>query len=305
MRPVKLAPGCKGSLLALFAVFLWSGNFIIARGMAEVIPPVTLAMLRWSCATLLVLPLGWRHIKHDWPVIRKHWRYYLVIALSSVTGFNTLIYIAGHSTQAVNLSLISTGGTPLFMLIMGHIFWKEPVYLRQLIGMGTAFVGVFLLLTGGDIEVLRSLRFAEGDLWMLGATFLFALYSLLMLRRPGPTSQLGVFSITFAVGLVCLFPLWLLEIHLNPSFTAPSPAVFLRSWLPMALYLGGLASLAAFFCWNKAIECIGAAKAGALYFTLPAFCGAEALLLLGEPLLLAHFFSAAFIILGVWLSTRR
>lgn len=302
---MKLSPGSKGLLLALLATLIWSGNFIISRGAAGMIPPVTLAVLRWTCATILVIPIGWRHLKQDWPVIRAHWLYYLIIALFSATGFNTLIYIAGHSTQAVNMSLISTGGTPLFMLVMSRILWRERVYLRQALGMLTAFVGVLVLLTGGDIEVLLSLRFAKGDLWMLVATIMFASYSLLMLRRPGPTSQLGVFTVTFVVGLLCLLPLWLLEIHLDPSFAVPSAAAFLKHWLPLGLYLGGLASLAAFFCWNKAIEYIGAAKAGAIYFTLPAFCGVEALLLLDEPLLPAHFFSAGFIILGVWLAMRR
>lgn len=273
--------------------------------MADSIPPVTLSVLRWTFATVLVLPLGWQHLKEDWPIIRAHWGYYLLIALVSVTGFNTLIYIAGHSTQAVNLSLISTAGTPLFMLIMGRILWCERIFLRQLIGMCTAFAGVLLLLTHGDMQVIANLRFAKGDLWMLAATFLFASYSLLMLRRPGPTSQLGVFTITFMVGLLCLMPFWALEISLTPAFAAPSGATFLFQWLPLGLYLGGLASLAAFFCWNKAIEYLGSAKAGVIYFTLPAFCGVEALFILGEPLLPAHFFSAAFITFGIWLAIRK
>ncbi len=300
-----LTPTAKGALLTLLATIIWSGNFIAARWFAADIPPVTMAVLRWTCATLLVLPLAWRPLKRDLPVILAHKGYYLLVSLLGVTAFNTLIYIAGHTTQAVNLSLISTACTPLFMTTLGCLLLKECAAPRQVLGMVTAFAGVVLLLTKGDWQVLANLRFARGDLLMTLATLFFTTYSILMTRRPGPASQLGVFAATFPVGLICLLPLWGLEIRFDPAFALPSPGVFLREWLPLGLYLGGAASLIAFFCWNKAVEYIGAARPGIIYLSLPAFTAAEALMLLGEPILPVHFISAACIILGILIATRR
>ncbi len=299
------SPTLKGTLLTLLATLLWSGNFIAARWFAPSIPPVTIAVLRWSCAVVLVLPFAWRHLASDWPIIRAHKLYFLAVSLLGVTGFNTLIYLAGHTTSAVNLSLISTACTPLFMTSLGCLLLKECASRRQFTGMGTAFVGVALLLTKGDWQVLANLRFAGGDLLMILATLCFTGYTLLMAKRPSPTSQFGVFGATFSLGLACLLPLWLLEIHFDPNFAFPSRDVFLHSWLPLGLYLGGCASLIAFFCWNKALEYIGAARAGIIYLSLPAFSGAEALILLGEPVLPVHFVSAACIILGILIATRR
>ena len=284
---------------------IWSGNFIAARWFAEAIPPVTMAVLRWSCATALALPLAWRRLGTDWPAVRGHKGYYLLVSLLGVTGFNTLIYIAGHTTQAVNLSLISTACTPLFMTAFGCFLLKECASRRQILGMAVAFAGVALLLTKGDWRVLASLRFAKGDLLMLAATLFFTAYSILMVRRPGQASQLGVFAVTFPVGLICLLPLWALEIRLDPAFAFPDASVFFRQWLPLGLYLGGCASLIAFFCWNKAVEYIGAARAGIIYLSLPAFSGAEALILLREPILPVHFISAGCIILGILIATRK
>lgn len=300
-----LSPTAKGALFTLLATAIWSGNFIAARWFAADIPPVTIAVLRWSCATLLVLPLAWRQLKQDLPAILAHKGYYLLVSLLGVTGFNTLIYFAGHTTQALNLSLISTACTPLFMTTLGCLLLKECATPRQITGMATAFVGVVLLLTKGDWQVLANLSFSRGDLLMVFATMFFTSYSILMARRPGPTSQLGVFAATFPVGLICLLPLWALEIHFNPAFVPPGASVFFHKWLPLGLYLGGAASLIAFFCWNKAVEYIGAAKPGIIYLSLPAFAAVEALILLGEPILPIHFISAACIILGILIATRR
>ena len=300
-----LSPTAKGVLFTLTATAIWSGNFIAARWFAQDIPPVTIAVLRWTCATLLVLPLSWRHLKADWPVIRAHKGYFLLVSLLGVTGFNTLIYFAGHTTQALNLSLISTACTPLFMTAFGCLLLKECARPRQISGMAVAFLGVALLLTKGDWHVLTGLRFARGDLLMLLATLCFTSYSILMARRPGPSGQLAVLAVTFPLGLACLLPFWALEIHFDPAFAAPSASVFLHKWLPLGLYLGGAASLIAFFCWNKAVECLGATKPAIIYLSLPAFAALGALVILGEPILPVHFISAACIVAGILIATRR
>ena len=99
--------------------------------------------------------------------------------------------------------------------------------------------------------------------------------------------------------------LWGLEIYLDPAFSPPDAATFMRSWLPLGLYLGGGASLVAFLCWNKSIEYIGAAKTSTIYLSLPVFSGLEALALLGEPILAVHFVSAACVGLGIFIGSRK
>jgi len=47
-----------GIALAVLATLIWSGNFVIARGVNQQIPPVSLAFYRWSLATVLIAPLA-------------------------------------------------------------------------------------------------------------------------------------------------------------------------------------------------------------------------------------------------------
>ncbi|MDZ7666917.1 MAG: EamA family transporter [Desulfotignum sp.] len=52
---------------ALGATALWSGNFIVARGLNDLIPPVSLAFYRWLTAVLVFAPFAIRGFVKEWP----------------------------------------------------------------------------------------------------------------------------------------------------------------------------------------------------------------------------------------------
>ena len=54
-----------GMLLATMAAIIWAGNFVIARGVNQQIPPITLAFCRWSLATVLMMPIAFNAFKNE------------------------------------------------------------------------------------------------------------------------------------------------------------------------------------------------------------------------------------------------
>jgi len=96
-----------GYLFATGATAIWSGNFIIARGLNESIPPISLAFWRWVVAVIVFLPFALKPLIDEWDILKENIPYLSVTALLGITIFNTLIYFAGHTTTAINLSLIS------------------------------------------------------------------------------------------------------------------------------------------------------------------------------------------------------
>ena len=58
----------KGIGFAVLACLIWSGNFIIARGVINNIPPVTLSFYRWLTAAIFILPLAWKYLKNDFKI---------------------------------------------------------------------------------------------------------------------------------------------------------------------------------------------------------------------------------------------
>lgn len=287
-----------GFIFALGATMIWSGNFIVARGLNQAINPATLAFFRWAVACLALLPLAGRTTWKEKEIIRKNIGYLLPAAFLGVTVFNTLIYVAAHTSTALNLSLIATS-TPIFIIIFARIFLGELITMARVGGLLLAVSGVVLLITRADLSILMNLSFAVGDLWMVLAAMIFGAYSILIRKKPPEISLMAFLMSTFILGLVMLIPWAGLEIlfkglpNLNLDIVGS------------VLYIGVGASLAAFFLWSKAIEIIGPSTAGLIYYTLPLFSGLGAFLILGEPVGWVHAASGVMIFGGIIMATRK
>ena len=59
--------------LAVLATLIWSGNFVIARGVIKTIPPVTLAFYRWLLATIIILPFAWKYFTSELKIVKQLW----------------------------------------------------------------------------------------------------------------------------------------------------------------------------------------------------------------------------------------
>jgi len=286
-----------GSLCALLATLIWSGNFIIARGLGDVLPPVTLAALRWSTATIVLLPFAAPIIWRERELIRKHWRHMLISAVFGVTIFNTLIYQAGHTTEALNLSLIATT-TPVFVVILSRIFLGEAITRFRAVGLVISITGIVILVTRGQLQILCDLSFHVGDIWMLGAGFLWAVYSILLKKKPQEINPYAYLGTTFFIGVLPLIAGALIEQSIAPQFNLTSTIV------GSVLYIGIGASLVSYVLWTKAVSIVGPTIASFIYYTLPVFCAVEAYFILNESATWAHGAGFLLIVGGIVLATH-
>ncbi len=284
-----------GYTFAIGATAIWSANFIIARGLSTSITPVTLAFWRWVVAVLVFMPFALKKLISEWDFVKKNILYLVITALLGITIFNTLIYFAGHTTTAINLSLISIT-FPIFIIILSRFFFSELFTVNKGIGILLVAVGVVSLITRGDFSRLLNLTFAIGDFWMLLASIIFAVYSILIRRKPKELSIWTLQLSTFILGLIMLFPFFVWD-----SITNPIP-VFETRIVFAILYVGIFASLSAFVLWNKAVASVGPSKAGMVYYTLPLFSGFLAWFLLGEEISIVHFYSMLLIVPGILLA---
>jgi drug/metabolite transporter (DMT)-like permease len=179
-----------GILLALVATIIWSGNFVISRSVIHLIGPISLAFFRWSFASLILMPFAWKVFKEDWAIIKARPAYFFWTALTGVSLFNTFVYIAGHSTSAINMALIGTTSSPIFASILAYLFLKEKMGLMRIIGMIICIIGILLLLSQGSLEKLMAFHFSTGDLWVLAGAFSFAIYNVLVRRKPQEMSSI-------------------------------------------------------------------------------------------------------------------
>jgi drug/metabolite transporter (DMT)-like permease len=284
----------QGFLLAIIATLLWSGNFIIARKVSHAISPVSLAFFRWTCASLVLLPFAYKQVIAEWSPLKANWRILTWIALTGIALFNTFVYVAGHNTTAINMALIGTTSSPIFATAMAVIFLKERLGFYRIIGMIICILGIVLLISKGSWEVLFSFKFSSGDTWILAGAFAFAVYNILVRKKPVNISALSFLLIIFVLGSLMLFPFFIIE-----QLTVKTPTDWSPTLFGAILYLGIGTSVLAFWCWNLAISKLGAGRTVLFGNLIPIFSTLEAILILGETVTPMHFYSGILVISGL------
>jgi len=283
-----------GYLSAIAATLFWSGNFTIARGVVENIPPVSLAYWRWTTAIIILAPFAIKSLISDWLIIKRHVLYLSITSILGVSLFNTLIYIAGHSTSAINMSLIAIT-FPIFIIIISRFIFNEFITLNKGLGILLVISGVIILITKGNLSVLKTISFVTGDLWMLLAAISFALYSILIKHKPADLGTRSFQLSTFILGLLFLTPFYIWE-SVSTGFQIQTID---KNTFYSILYLGVFASLFSYILWGKAVELLGATKPAMIYYTLPIFSGVMAYIFLGEKIENSHLLSMLLILIGV------
>jgi drug/metabolite transporter (DMT)-like permease len=288
----------KGVLFALLATVLWSVNMVIASGIKGHIPPIGLAFWRWTIACIVLAPFALKSSIEDWKIIKKNIRYLMLTALLGITIFNTMIYFAGKTTSAVNLSLIAIS-IPLFIVAISRIAFKEKVSKKKLIGIATIITGVLVLITKGSLQTLLHINFSIGDLLMLVACFFFACYTILVRQKPYDlTPKVFLFSV-FVIGTIFLLPFYIWE-HLFYK-----KVIFDTKTILATSYVGIFASLLSYYLWNEAIRLIGTSKTALIYYLIPVFSGILAYFFLGQPIVITQIISMGIIITGLLITNKK
>jgi drug/metabolite transporter (DMT)-like permease len=290
---------CIGIALATLAAIIWSGNFIISRGVNKQIGPVSLAFYRWFTATLLIAPFAWKKFVAEKQVVKANWKYLFWVSLTGITLFNTCVYVAGHFTTAINMALIGTTSSPVFATILAVIFLKEKLSAYRIAGMLICISGILLLISRGSWQTLAAFHFSTGDLWVLAGALAFAVYSILVRKKPAEISSLNFLFVIFAAGVFMLFPFFLIE-----SYTG-NPVQWNTSLFGSILYIGAGASVVSFLCWNISIQKIGAGRTVLFGNLIPIFSTLEAVWILHEEITLIHLLSGLLVITGLVLANAR
>ncbi|WBL61186.1 DMT family transporter [Stutzerimonas stutzeri] len=283
----------------LIAVLCWSGNALVGRAFHDSIPPLSLSFWRWVLATSLLQPFVAKGIwTHRATLRAAGWRL-PVLAAMGIASYNSLLYTAAQSTEAINLTLVNTC-LPLATFIGAGFLLGEWPLRRAWFGMAVAAGGLLYLISRGSWQTFASLSFQRGDLIMLLAVLAWALYTLLLRRwaRHLLVPPLVLLGVLMLLGLPLILPFYLLELGRVGGF-ALTP-----SNLAAIGYTAVFASLVAYVGWNHGVKIVGAGRAAMVMYLMPVFTALLGWLLLGEALRTFHWIGGALIFAGLLLATR-
>lgn len=285
-------------LLLILPPLFWGSNMVIGRFLAHDIAPSTLTLLRWVAATIVVLPLAFRDLRRDWPVILRRWPLLLLYTVTGGATFNYLMYEALLYTTAVNAALLASTQS-IVMLGVGWAMLAERIDRSQLLGAAVAMIGVAVIVVRGDSSILLGLRPNLGDILVLGAGAIWSFYSVLLRRNPPGVSHLSFMAFAAVGSMTILLPIfWLLA---GPeALAAVTP-----TQIGIVIYLGICPSIVATILWINAIAKIGPARTGYFNYLIPVFGSLMAILSLGERFEWFHAVGAAMIFVGIYVAVLR
>jgi drug/metabolite transporter (DMT)-like permease len=284
-------------LLLCITALCWAGNAIVGRLAAGHIPPVTLSFLRWSFAFLLILPFAWKHLLRDWGAMRGRLGIMIVLSITGIGAFTSLQYWALEHTQALNTLLLQSAG-PLVVAVWSLLLLGVRLTLAQAFGVLLSLAGVLVILLHGDVTTLSNIAFNKGDLIFTVALVIFALYSVLSLKRPD-IHGLSFVAFTFGCGAACLIPLFIWEL-----FTRPAMQIDANNLLTL-FYVAVFPSTLAYLCFNRGVQLIGANRAAPFFHVVPVFGTVMSIAFLGEHPQAFHFIGFALVLTGVFVASRK
>lgn len=302
MKTTKIAiqkwmPQAAPYLIMAVAPLCWAGNAVLAGGVVDMIPPVTLAFFRWAAAFVILLPFTWNRAKQDWPAALKAWKILTLISIFGISCFNSMLYKAVHTIPVINVTLIQTA-MPAFIILISLILYREKITGLQVLGMILCLSGAGLVVLKGNITALFNMSFLQGDILMIAAVILYAFYSVLLRKRPN-MHPLSFLTYTFGIGAFWLSPVYAWEtIHCEP---------FDVTWAVVSsvLYVAVFPSIVAYFCWNRGIEVLGPSRGGLFINLMPVFASVLAIIWLDESLMAFHVYGMALILTGMMLFNRK
>ncbi|HTN15523.1 MAG TPA: DMT family transporter [Sphingomonadaceae bacterium] len=275
-------------------MLLWAGNSIIGRAVHEDVPPLTLAFVRWTCASLLLLPFAIGSVWKDRVAILAGWKMVLVLGLVGVAAFNGLLYAGLGYTTATN-ALLLQAAIPALVVLFDLLFFGTRPDPRQAAGVAVSILGVVVIVFQGDPGAAMRLHFGLGDALVLTAVVAWSLYTVLLRLRP-KTAPESFVAVTFWIGAFAMAPLAAMEWAQGKQIH--------WSWgvVGAFAYVSVLPSLVSYFIYNWATGQVGPARAGQAITLMPLFGALLSAAILGEQLRSYHWAGMGLILAGIVIS---
>jgi drug/metabolite transporter (DMT)-like permease len=289
----------KAYLMLILCAFFWSGNFIVGKfATLYQVPPLTLNFFRWLIVWIILIPFTFRDILKNIKVIKKKFYSILLMSVTSISVFNSVVYYSLNFTQVLNGALmIST--IPVLIVFISFLFKTEKINFSQILGLALSIIGVATIVTRLNFGKLLNLDLNKGDLWLLIAMLSWAVYSTMLITHKTGLKYLSFMTVIVSIGLIFLFPQFLFELNNHQLIKFNIPVVLITSYV---VFFAGIGS---YILWNKAVVIVGPNKAGIFLHLMPVFSSFMAIFLLNEKLMNFHIIGAIIIIIGIYLSSKK
>ncbi len=277
------------------AVMFWGNSFIATKIALRELNPLTIITMRLLLSIILLGSIA-IYTKRNFKISVKNHSWILLLA--AVAVFHLWIQITGlNETTASNTGWI-IGFTPVFIAILGIIFFGERLKFVNTAGMLLAFFGLVLLISKGNIFSIGLISH-KGDFLVLASTVTWSVYSILNKKISITYSPMMMIFYLFVMMMIIVAPISVNAESIHSVVTLPA-----EGWVAI-LFLGIFCSGVAYVLWAQTLKNIDASKVGAFLYVEPFFTVISAGFILGEQITLLMLFSGVVITIGVILVNKK
>ncbi|MEX0780011.1 MAG: EamA family transporter [Balneolales bacterium] len=280
----------------LFIVCVWALNFSVVKFSLDEIDPLSFNAIRFLLAIAFIWLVVWRRRipikvqKGDWPRI-------VTLGLLGNLVYQVLFIYGINFTYSANAAVM-LGTIPVWVALVSHMFFEEKLTRIKFIGVCFAFAGVIFIMVGGEQGFSLSAESVIGDLIIVVAAMVFAVYTLLSKSMLDRYTPLELSTLILTVGGLAIV------IIAIPNLVKLDHKAI--SWLAWggAFYSGVFSIGMAYLVWNYGIKQVGAVRTSTYQNLVPVLGIILGFLLLGEKLMIMQYAGTAFVISGIVLARR-
>jgi drug/metabolite transporter (DMT)-like permease len=207
-------------------------------------------------------------------------------------GYNLILYTSLHFTSSTNAALVSALN-PGMIVVLSAIVLRESISGWRRLGIVISLLGVITTLTGGHLLSIFKIHYNTGDLLMLGAITVWAIYSLIA-KRLKDIKPITATAIAGFFTVIILLPFVMVQ---GIDLSRVEPMAFVG----MA-YIVWFPSVGSFIFWNMSVMEIGASRAGVFMNLVPVFTALISVML-GAELVWSQIVGGLLVMAGVYLTT--
>ena len=275
-----------------------ASNLVVARGGVEYVPPISLAFWRWTIVFFILLFFNFHTLVNKTEIIKKEIKKSFFLGAMGCGVCGAFPFLAGQTTTIVNMGIIYTS-SPIFIILISYLFFKEKFTFIKFLGLILCLLGVIIIITKADLEILLSLRFTTGDLWMLGASIGWALYSIYLFNWKSNLSVFERFTLISLFGAVSLFPFYVAE-EMYLSSTE-----FNRNFFIWTFFAAISPGIIAFSLYTYAQKYLGATTTGFTLYLFTVYGAFYGIVFFNENLEIYHYVSTILVFLGIYLVKKK
>ena len=248
-------------LIIILATFLVRGSFVISQKLSGIIDPISITLLRFVIASLVLVPIIFLNQNYRKKLIPTFNRAMIISFFYSL--FFIGLFKALEYTTALNTGTIFTL-VPFITAVFSIFIFNQKISLMSYLVYFIGIIGTSMVVFRGNLELFISLSLNNGDIIFLLAIFSMALYSICMKYFHKEDDELIVLVFMTLFGGVIWMSLSLIIFDIPLNWTKIGTEEFLY-----IIYLSILATLVTSYLYQRGTIFLGPKKVMAYIYLNP------------------------------------